>query len=676
MWKAFNPRGIAFATKCTAAALCAIAFALWLDLPSPGWAGLTVFLTSQQLAAASGAVVARSVYRILGTLVAMASTLVIIPGLASDGPLLIIALAAWVASCLYLSLLHRGPRSYAWLLAGYTLPLVGMSQAGAPGALFTNLVLVRVEEIALGAFFSLVVHSLFAPRSLRPVVVAKVNAITKDAEGWIVQGLGIGPAGDAESRARERVAADLIELRNLAAQMRYEPGIAAQEVDVVTALEQRMVALLPLLAGVEQRLAAVEAGDGELWQRVRSHLDRVAACIINSREPADMLQLAESGRNLVDADAVSLPAGHVHVMGAMERLAELLEALSDCRVLALRLRGEAMELDARTRELTADAARRELHVDHGLAAHSGLAAGMSVAVAGSLCWVIGWDSGNFALGIAAAASSLFAFADDPRPMQRTLLSWSMVAIAVAALYVFAVFPALDGVGQLCVALAPLYFLTALYVAMPSLSLPAITLAMVSQTLLSLQPVQIANFTSFTGTAIGALLGNVIALGVTSLIRVIEVQTSIRRLMHAAWRELAALASGGQAVSREGWASRMLDRIGLLMPRAAQAGGPLRERATRALADLGLGVNLLDLRPMLDADNPEVRAAVEAALEHVARHFLTRIERPDAAADASLSASIDHAIAQLLASAPGRARTQALVAATGLRLELVPAARGS
>jgi uncharacterized membrane protein YccC len=242
---------------------------------------------------------------------------------------------------------------------------------------------------------------------------------------------------------------------------------------------------------------------------------------------------------------------------------------------------------------------------------------------------------------------------------------------VAALYVFAVLPALDGVGELCVALAPLYFFTALYLATPNFSLPAISMALVSQTLLSLQPMQVADFSSFTGTAIGSIIGTIIALSMTSLIRVIGVQTSVRRLLHAAWRELAALASEGQAVSREAWASRMIDRIGMLAPRAAQAGDLLGERAARALDDLRLGVNLVDLRRVAHAANPRVRSAIEAALEHVAQHFRSRIERPDAAAEPSLAASIDHAIAQLLESAPGRARAQGLIAATGLRLGLVP-----
>jgi uncharacterized membrane protein YccC len=39
--------------------------------------------------------------------------------------LLSLALACWVGLCLYVSLLDRTPRSYVFMLAGYTAGLIG-----------------------------------------------------------------------------------------------------------------------------------------------------------------------------------------------------------------------------------------------------------------------------------------------------------------------------------------------------------------------------------------------------------------------------------------------------------------------------------------------------------------------------------------------------------------------
>src|SRR5258708_5855804 len=121
---AFNAHGIAFAFKCTGAAIAAMLVALWCNLPSPGWAGLTVFLVSQPLGAASGAVVARAAYRMLGTLIGSAGVLLVIPTFLGEPELLIFGISAWVGICVYLGLVDRSARSYAFLLAGYTLPLI------------------------------------------------------------------------------------------------------------------------------------------------------------------------------------------------------------------------------------------------------------------------------------------------------------------------------------------------------------------------------------------------------------------------------------------------------------------------------------------------------------------------------------------------------------------------
>src|ERR1700761_9466109 len=117
-------RTIVYAANTSAAALIALSVALAFDLPNPWWAALTAFITSQPLAAASGAVVARARYRIAGTVIGMSASLLIIPALASSPELLIAAIASWLGLCVYVALLDRGPRSYTFLLAGYTVALV------------------------------------------------------------------------------------------------------------------------------------------------------------------------------------------------------------------------------------------------------------------------------------------------------------------------------------------------------------------------------------------------------------------------------------------------------------------------------------------------------------------------------------------------------------------------
>jgi uncharacterized membrane protein YccC len=268
---------------------------------------------------------------------------------------------------------------------------------------------------------------------------------------------------------------------------------------------------------VEERLPPIRAGDARLAAQVEAHLGAVRMHLDQPFTRAVAARLVASGRALVDTGQSDLPNGQLLAIGAMERLAELLEAWSDCLTLSRQFEDSASVPDDRTRMLLAEASPRPLHVDYTLAAWSGFAAALAVVVAGGLCWMLGWDQGSAAIGIAAATSSLFAFLDDPRPVHKLLLFVAAVfAIPTAALYVFAVFPALDGHIALVLAVAPLLFFVSLYLATPKLGLFALGFAIIWLTLVSFQPVQTGDFWSFTPTAVGSLLGTTIALVVTSL----------------------------------------------------------------------------------------------------------------------------------------------------------------
>jgi uncharacterized membrane protein YccC len=222
---------------------------------------------------------------------------------------------------------------------------------------------------------------------------------------------------------------------------------------------------------------------------------------------------------------------------------------------------------------------------------------------------------------------------------------------------------------LAAVLAPLFFFTALYLAVPARSLAATGFALISQSLISVQGVQGANFVGFMDSAVAAVGGTIVALTVISLVRVISAQTSVKRLLHAAWRDLAALASDRRVESHDAWTSRMLDRVGLLLPRLAGAGDALQPHAARALDDLRLGVNIVELRTVGKAAEPPLHALIEQALSHIGAHFRHRLERPGATPAPEALEVLDRIVAELGDAKPGALRNQGLTAATGLRLGL-------
>ncbi|MFK5143387.1 FUSC family protein, partial [Klebsiella pneumoniae] len=86
----------------------------------------------------------------------------------------------WVGVCLYVSLLDGTPRSYVFMLAGYTVALIGFPSVSDPGAIFDTAV-ARVEEISLGIICASLVSTIVFPRSVAPAVAGRVDDWLSDA---------------------------------------------------------------------------------------------------------------------------------------------------------------------------------------------------------------------------------------------------------------------------------------------------------------------------------------------------------------------------------------------------------------------------------------------------------------------------------------------------------------
>ena len=199
---------LVFACKTFIAAMLALLAALWLDLPRPYWAMGTVYITSQPLA---GATSSKALYRLLGTAIGAVATVAMVPNLVDAPELLCLAMALWVGLCLYLSLLVRQPRSYGFMLSGYTVALIGFPTVSDPGSIF-DVALARVEEITLGILCATLVSTVLLPRGVAPAVAGRVESWLNDARRltrdvgsvqllYVPVGAPVDP--DVEPRTRE-----------------------------------------------------------------------------------------------------------------------------------------------------------------------------------------------------------------------------------------------------------------------------------------------------------------------------------------------------------------------------------------------------------------------------------------------------------------------------------------
>ncbi|WDJ89792.1 FUSC family protein [Xanthomonas campestris] len=332
-----------FSAKTFAAAIAALYVGLAGNLSRPYWAMATVYIVSQPLL---GPTRAKGVYRVLGTLLAGAATLVMLPNLVETPLLLSAAMALWLSACLFLALLNRGPRGYAFLLAGYTTAFIGFPAVTAPEGIFDTVV-ARSEEIILGTVMAVLFAALVFPASVRPMLTARIGNWMQDAAQWCRQVLQRGPA----QAPRNRLAADLVQFEALIAFVRHDDPRHAGAAPALEHLRARMLLLLPVLSSIADRLDALHAASRPLPGELIALLEDIGAWV--ERAGPDAVQVAALQPEMIsagDADAHAAVAGlrariaalrpavdddlqHLLLASLLLRLEELLDLWQDCRAL-------------------------------------------------------------------------------------------------------------------------------------------------------------------------------------------------------------------------------------------------------------------------------------------------------------------------------------------------------
>lgn len=649
-----------FAIKTFAAAMLALFLAMWLDLPRPYWAVGTVYITSQMLA---GATRSKALYRICGTLLGAAVALALVPNLVASPELLTLAVAAWVGLCLYVALLDRTPRSYVMMLAGYTAALIGFPSVGEPGAIFDTAV-ARAEEIALGILCASLVSSIVLPRSAVPAIAARLDLWLGEARGW-ARGLLDPSAADAESRAvRLRLASDALAFDAMATHLRHEG--AGRSAKAMAVLRQHMLMILPIVVALGDRAEALERA-GALPAPVRSLLDETRAWLDAGKDDP-----AESGR-LRDAAAAlepglgAKPAWEDLVLASLlARLRDLIDLGEDMRRLRRHIvEGTPLRGDPAFR-YTAEA-RTVRHRDHGMALRSALGVVFAVLVAGAIWILTGWPDGAGAPMMAAVGCCLFASQDDPTPQIMDFATGGVIGALAAAVYLFAILPMATSFETVVLALAPGLILAGLSMTQPTLAMVGMGSVVNGFTMLALQGSYSGDFVAFANSAASVVAGVWIGAITTRLVRSVGAERTALRLRRVNRISLAEATAGRGARHGLELAALMLDRVGLIASRLA-ALPPEEARGSAALlADIRVGINVVELRRARRHLGREAGLAIERLLRALTRHY-----RADPAAPSSVLLSDVDAALEAAAADPGpAARRAALLGLVGIRRGLFP-----
>lgn len=660
-----------FSLKAYIASMMALFIALACGMDRPYWSMAAVYIVVNPL---SGATRSKALYRSLGSMLGGAGAVLILPTLANAPVLCSLVVALWTGGFLFISLLDRTPRSYVFMLAGYTLPLIALPVVSDPTQVF-SVAVARAQEITLGIICAAIVTSVFFPTQVGPVLGASAQKWLKDASAWIHDML-TPSAGTVPDRERQRLAADIRAMDMLISQLSYDSAVKAQ-VRRAREMRGRMAVLLPTLSSLSDRLAGVrEAGAmppglAELTGRIvqwmtKSHSDDDAA------EAADRLRAELQA--LEPRGEASREWNGLLLSSALERMREVVDIWQDCR---------ALQHDIAKGDRTVDRFRpaygqrrllRPVHYyDYGMLMFSAISV-IGATFVSSLIWIFtGWAEGAGCVIMTAVGCSFFASLDNPVPQIKSFVIWMTVAIGATGVYLFGILPAVHDFVPLAAVFALPFLALGTLIPRPQFMIIAMLLIVNVASLVAIGATFSADFSSFINGNIASVAGGLFGLVWVLITRPFGVAYAARRLAVAGWAELAETARGGRNADPERFASRIFDRIGQLVPRLAQ-GIDADIAATDTMLELRIAINVLDLQRLRPSLPVEIRWHVGIVLEQIAALYSSRVEagKPLPPTE-TLRDAIDDALSDLTAIEPDAAGRAALQSLVGVRRAFFPKA---
>jgi len=560
-----------FSLKAFAAAMLALYIALYFGLPRPYWAMATVYFVSHPL---TGATRSKAAYRVAGTVLGATAAVITVPQLVNMPIVLLGAISLWIVVLVYLSLLQRSPRSYVFLLAAYTLPIVALPAVMQPGDIF-DIAVARIEEIVIGIVCAGMVGSIVFPAKVAPALRDRTRIWLDDAAAWANDIVSANPRANA---GRHRLAADMLALDQLIVQLSFDTE-SQQTLQHARALRARMSGLMPILSALENVL----------------HAQRAA--------PDDSAHIA-----------LTRTAAHLH--GQFSKLMQTCETLQ--HGIGDRPAGPPPD-DGEPADQAEQAAA---YHDHAMLLFGAVSAGLAVFCAGLLWIFSGWEDGGGPVAVASIASCFFATIDEPRPVARMFLRWSAACLLIASFYLFMVIPHAQTFETLIAMLSVPYLGIGMLIQRPGFNLIAMLLSVNTASFANVQSIYDTNFLGIFNTSLANAAAMLFAPVWAMLARPFGAHVAAHRLLRASWQDLAHAATWRAADIHTRLGARMLDRLGQLMPRLGASRGRL---ASDGFTELQIGYCTLALQRALPSLPPSTRKPIRRVLSIVARHFRARVK---------------------------------------------------
>lgn len=618
-----------FVGKTLLAIYLAAWLAMWLQLEQPSTTMITVAIVMHPH---SGMVLAKSFYRVIGTLAGSLCGLALMAAFPQQRELFLLSLSLWVALCAGGAMLYRNFMSYGFVLAGYTAAIVTLPAVTNPLNVFDSAVM-RVSEVLLGIVVAAVVSDLILPQRLR-------MALRQNARAQFAQFIDFvrGSTGGSIPRAQMEQAhlafvRAAVHLEDLRASVIFEDPETHARSTRMRLLNQRYMAASTSFQSLHHLINRLQRGGRATVADTLIALYRPIGAALTP-QPEQWHEPALLASRL-DACVTQLPA-LVQVLRASLREPSAQLEFDTGAALLQRFAGELRDFTMTEKSLRG----KQLHgsVERVHFRRGNDLAGAAVAVlrtfltmaALSAFWLTSsWTFGATAMLLATIFSGLLAASPNPLTAAAYTAYGYVAGMLAAFVLVFGLLPGSDGFPML-IAVSAAFLLIGPYLSTRD-TLPGVgagyTLGFVY--ILALKNPMVYDATHFLNDAIAQVAG--LALSGVSFVFVPKVTGTgwqrarqLRRLRGqvtlAATEPLPGLAYRFESVSRD----LFQQVVTHTRPDSAES----RDLLAWGLAVQESGRAVLELRQELASGGlaPAVRVAANAALQAVAHLY----RQPDAA----------------------------------------------
>ncbi len=568
---AFRPSrlDLIFACKTFVAGMLALFISFELDLINPMWSIGTVMIIANPY---SGMVSSKCVYRLIGTVAGAVIALLLTPHFINTPWLFTVILSLWVGFALYVSLLDRTPRSYVFMLAGYSTAMIVYNAITYIDTYnIFDIAVARVLEISVGVVSSAVVSATFFPVHVGAMIKQRVNKTLNDLEATFEKLIAVQETPENYTQVLSVITRDASDIHALAVHLAYEKGELKGMTKPLQEMLHQVSLVVANLVALSQRVKQLE--HLHLVNLV-SHLDMIRQHTVT---------FLKQEKSLVPADLQTLPIGFEEdfaelISKATSEQKVVLAALKmDVRhfianILAVKLLWQQIQQGNKEIpiEITAITTKYpSLHRDHGIAIRGGISAVLITFIV-TAAWILsGWKAGFMMAQMGAITACILTALDNPVPVLRIFIWGSIVSAGLVFLYAFGIFPHVTHFWQLALVLFPVFLVAVTMMANQMLMPVGMVLGINTMMGLNLHNKYSMDAVSYLDSSFAMVLGVLVSLIVIDLVRAVSPDTSATRILtlhYQAMRQALNLSYGSEFKIH---LRSMLDRVGVLNTKMVQ-----------------------------------------------------------------------------------------------------------